>query len=111
MRLSGVILPALAMLCVSMTGAPAANATALSTSAASVAVTHAVQPVSYYKRYCCGCYRRHYSGRRHHKKHYGYGYYPRHHRRSYHYESYSDYDYPYRHRYRRHYRDYDDYGY
>ncbi len=110
MRLSGVILPALAALCVSMTGAPAAKATVIGASATSVAVAHAVQPVSYYDRSCCGCYRPHYSGYRYRRKHYGYGDYPRHYRRTYHYESSGDY-YPYRHRYRRHYRYYNDYDY
>lgn len=108
MRLSGIILAALATLCVSFASAPAAKATVLGSPVASIEAANSVEPVSYYKRrYYDDCYRPNYGRyRKHEYKHGGY------HRRSYRHKQYSDYDYPYRKHYRRHHRnddDYDDY--
>jgi hypothetical protein len=106
MRLSGIILAALATLCVSLASAPAAKATVLGAPVASIDATGSIEPVSYYKRrYYDDCYRPYY-GRYHKHKHGSY------YRRSYRHKQYSDYDYPYRKQYRRHHRnddDYDDY--
>jgi hypothetical protein len=104
MRLSGIILAALATLCVSHASAPAAKATGLGAPVASIDPNSSIEPVHYYKRrYYDDCCRPYY--RRYHRHEYNHG---RYHRRCYRRKHYNDYDYPYRRHYRRHHR-YDDY--